>query len=264
MDDEVMLYRMLDQAVANEPPIGPVVERAVVAGRQIRRRRRIAGALGCFALVAVAGGLIPVLGGPRSPGLSATSGRRTVSAPSTTAPGCGKFCGDLYLSEFGPSFVLDVDKQAPAVGQPVIMFAASSTDPGEDWTFTTGTTVHDFYQAGLISRATALHYGKDEAYEIEYAPAGASTGLCMGVRASKAYEEVRLEKCGMGAQTVWFSTAAPQPGHAVTIMNGLDKGTSTPLVLTFPATGYPTDVPRPPLSLMPLAPGRGASSQQWE
>jgi hypothetical protein len=264
MDDEVMLYRMLDQAAANEPPIGPVVERAVVAGRRIRRRRRIAGALGCFALVAVAGGLIPVLGGPRSPGLSATSGSRTVSAPSTTAPGCGKFCGDLYLSEFGPSFVLDVYKQAPTVGQSVILFAASSTDPGEDWTFTTETTVQEFYRAGLVSRATALHYGKDEAYEIEYAPAGAPTGLCMGVRASKAHEGVRLERCGMGAQTVWFSAVLPRAGHPVSIMSGLDANASDPLVLSFPSNGYPTNVPRPQLYLMPLAPARGASSQRWE
>lgn len=60
--DEKELRALLGRAVTHEPRLGPLVDNAVRAGTRIRRRRRVLGAVGCVAVVAVVGGMVPVLG----------------------------------------------------------------------------------------------------------------------------------------------------------------------------------------------------------
>ena len=57
--DETSLRRLLDSALAGRPPMGPVVHNALRAGRKLRRRRRIQGAAGGVAAVAVIAITIP-------------------------------------------------------------------------------------------------------------------------------------------------------------------------------------------------------------
>jgi hypothetical protein len=304
--DETLLRQMLDQAAADEPPIGPVVDRAVTAGRRVRRRRRRAGfgAIGCAALAVVAVGLVPVL---RGSGSGSVLGNRSVAggavaagashralspnagvpttvastAPSAlpfasassaasargfagtgSAAACGSFCNDLYLSEYGTKFVASVYKESVRIDTPVIMFAANTTDPGQDLTINTKATLRQFYLAGLVAMAIAQRYGADKAYEIEYTPGGAVSGMCLGVPSGDAGAKVVLEPCGGGAKTVWFSTTVPSPGHAVPVMSAAVKVPGQLLVLSYPASANPLTVPRPALDLEPLAPG--ALNQEWE
>ena len=66
--------------------------------------------------------------------------------------------------------------------------ASSNSDPAEDFTVSFQGTVSDFYAAGLVSSAVNLHYGNgstsaavdEPAFEVEYAPYGVDSGLCVG------------------------------------------------------------------------------------
>jgi hypothetical protein len=190
----------------------------------------------------------------------------SISAKAAT-PSCGPTCINIFSREFGkhnsPNFVVDVWRQSSKVGTPVILFRTSDTDPAEDFTVSFQGLTSDFFAAGLVSSAVDLHYGSnlpntndgfpdDPAFEVEYAPYGVDSGLCVGVGSSAAQgTKVALEPCGVSAKTVWILDT----GDSVTIdegyvplINGSDTNFSHPFVLTYPANGYPTDKPRPQLT----------------
>jgi hypothetical protein len=95
----------------------------------------------------------------------------------------------------------------------------------------------------------------DPAFEIEYAPNGQLSGLCVGVAKTAVQEEgVTLQECGASSKTVWAIDLYDQPfdsfgkGYAP-LINGSDTNFSQPYVLTYPQSGYPTDKPRPQLQV---------------
>jgi hypothetical protein len=210
-------------------------------------------------------------------GLGASS-LAMAGAANAATPSCGPNCIDIFSHQFGtfhhPNFVMDVFKQAQNVGQPIILFRTSNTDPAEDFTVANQGTVNDFFQAGLVSAAVNLHYGggacfapeadgdtsatdpacdnaapNDQAYEFEYAPYGADSGLCVGT-ASTAVSgtKVSLQACGVSSKTVWIVDSLDSPmTNDVPLINGSDTNFSHPFVLTYPGSGYPTDKPRPQL-----------------
>src|SRR5580698_2629813 len=59
--EKASLRRLLDRAVAQEPPMGPVVQGSLVAGFRLRRRRRARNAAASLATVAVIGAAIPAV-----------------------------------------------------------------------------------------------------------------------------------------------------------------------------------------------------------
>jgi hypothetical protein len=190
----------------------------------------------------------------------ATAGAMTAGTANAATPSCGTSCINLFVQTFSthrnPKFVLDVYKQGQKVGQPVILFRTSNSDPAEDFTVSAQGTVHDFFLAGLVSAAVNLHYGggavgfpNDQAYEIEYAPYGADTGLCMGTAGTAGSRTpVSLQPCGVSAKTVWIVDSADAiTGFYVPLINGSDTNFSHPYVLTYPQDSYPTDTPRPQL-----------------
>jgi hypothetical protein len=192
----------------------------------------------------------------------------TFSASAAT-PSCGHDCIDLFSREFGthhtPGYVVDVLRQGAKVGQPVILFRTSNSDPAEDFTVSFQGLTSDFFAAGLVSSAVALHYGctvgpfttcangvDDPAFENEYAPYGVDSGLCVGVAATATQNEgVTLQPCGVSAKTVWILDTNDSPqtlSHDyVPLINGSDTNFSHPFVLTYPKNGFPTDRPRPQL-----------------
>ena len=197
----------------------------------------------------------------------------TEGTANAATPSCGSGCIDIFSPQFGthrhPAFVVDSYKQGVATGTPVILFQTSNSDPAEDFTVAQEATVVDFYQAGLVTAALALHYGcvagtdfatcdattsSDlTAYEIQYAPYGAPTGECVGVGVTPvAGTKVGLEPCGVSGKTLWIAdtldTKYTSPSNTwVPLINGADTNFSQPFVLTYPGTGYPTDKPRPQL-----------------
>ena len=89
------------------------------------------------------------------------------------------------------------------------------------------------------------------AFEIEYAPFGANSGLCAGLASTAvANEGVTLQPCGASSKTVWIVDTNDQAvitNAGVPLINGSDTNFSHPYVLTYPSSGYPTDTPRPQL-----------------
>jgi hypothetical protein len=203
-------------------------------------------------------------------GTTITAGALTASA---ATPSCGSTCINIFpkvysgTSPGSPQFVTDVFQQGAKVGQPIILWRSSNSDPAEDFTYSNQGTVSDFYAAGLVSSAVALHYGcttgrhgafpncqsaaDDTAYELEYSPYGVDSGLCVGLAATAtAKETVTLQPCGVSGKTVWIQDANPGDNPAnpyYAAINGSDTSFSHPFVLTYPGNGYPTDKPRPDL-----------------
>ncbi len=223
--------------------------------------------------------------------LTLIGGAGAIGATSASAatPSCGGSCVNFFSRDFGthvqPGFVMDVLRQGEKVGQPIILFRQSNSDPAEDFTISQQGLVSDFFAAGLVSAAVDLHYGGGahypasaaeikggycygygtasppvgglclypdfNAYEIQYAPFGVDSGLCVGVGSTAvAGTKVALEPCGVSSKTVWvkdYSNAAGIFGSYVPLINGSDTNFSQPFVLTYPPSGYPTDKPRPQL-----------------
>jgi hypothetical protein len=186
---------------------------------------------------------------------------------SAATPSCGATCVNIFSYEFGhhssPNFVVDTWRQSAKVGQPIILFRTSDTDPAEDFTVSFQGLTSDFFAAGLVSAAVDLHYGSnlpntsdgfpdDPAFEIEYSPYGVESGLCIGVAATAVQgSKVALEPCGVSSKTVWITDTGDSTtvtSGYVPLINGSDTNFSHPFVMTYPANGYPTDTPRPQLT----------------
>ena len=188
---------------------------------------------------------------------------------SAATPSCGPSCIDIFSRQFGthanPQFVMDVFRQGARVGQPIILFRTSNSDPAEDFTISFQGLTSDFFAAGLVSAAVNLHYGggavgsqDDPAVEFEYSPFGVGSGLCVGTATTALQGEgVTLQPCGVSAKTVWildtFDLSFPAILHGeVPLINGSDTNFSHPFVLTYPRNGFPTDIPRPQLQVTNL------------
>jgi hypothetical protein len=211
----------------------------------------------------------------------------TATTANAATPSCGSSCVDIFSQEFGhhhsPNFLLDVYQQRSHIGTKIILYRSSNSDPAEDFRPEFQGTVLDFFEAGMVSSAFALHYGcvstdgnggigdffdcfgqtkrsfNDPAFEIEYTPNGAYSGLCVGVASTATQEEhVTLQECGASAKTVWAVDLYDQQfesfvlGYAP-LINGSDTNFSQPFVLTYPSSGYPTDSDRPALEVDTLS-----------
>jgi serine/threonine protein kinase len=207
----------------------------------------------------------------RTPG--PTSSTTTVAPPTAASNPAG---GSVFSRQFGThsslSFTLDVFGQAEKAGQPIILFRTAKADSAQHWIVPLQGTTANFYAAGRVGVAVAQHYGciprvnfpncygqtadtvNDPAFEIEYAPNNVASGLCMGV-ASTAVQGgvVTLQPCGVSARTVWIADTFGSPSTLsngyVPLINGSDTNFSQPFVLTYPQSGYPTDMPRPQLQV---------------
>jgi hypothetical protein len=182
-------------------------------------------------------------------------------------PSCnGGDCVTVFGDEYGPQYILDVLRQGEKVGQPIIQFRNSNTDPAEDFVYDEQGPVSDFFAAGLVSSALDLHYGGAgcasgydpgppatcttpypdyNAFELEYAPYGVDSGLCAGVGSTAANgTPVALEPCGVSGRTVWVEDTGDNDDQAIPLINGSDTNFSHPYVLHYPGNADPTDMPR--------------------
>jgi len=91
------------------------------------------------------------------------AGALTAGTASAATPSAGPSAIDVFSKQFGthrsPNFVVDVLRQGEKTGQPIILFRTANFDPAEDWTVSFQGTTADFFAAGLVGAAVALHYG---------------------------------------------------------------------------------------------------------
>jgi hypothetical protein len=206
-------------------------------------------------------------------GIGAVSLAAAGTASAATPP-CGPQCIDLFSKQFGshasPDFVLASQSANGRPGTPVILLRQANANQEEDFTFNNEGPLSEFYAAGLVSSAVALHYGctdavfghcennggigvDDWAYEFMYTPYGVQSGLCFGTASAAGRgTKVTLQPCGVSGRTVWImdnldESTATDPDGDWPMINGSDTNFADPYVLTYPASGYPTDQPRPQL-----------------
>src|ERR1035438_5533741 len=90
-------------------------------------------------------------------------GALSAGTANAATPSCGPSCIDVFNRSFSshsnPSFVQDVLRQGEKLGQPIILFRQSNSDPAEDFTVSYQGQVSEFSASGLVSEAVALHYG---------------------------------------------------------------------------------------------------------
>jgi hypothetical protein len=192
----------------------------------------------------------------------AVTGALTAGTASAATPSCGHFCVNIFSKDFGnyrsPNFTVDVWRQSAKVGQPIILFKSSNSDPALDFVASVQGSVSDFCSAGIITNFTCYRWADLPAFEIEYAPFGVQSGLCMGVPTDAFQnEKVSLAPCGVSSKTVWIvdaldSILAAHSGFYAPLINGSNSNFSHPFVLTYPKNGYPTDIPRPQLTVTNL------------
>jgi hypothetical protein len=127
---------------------------------------------------------------------------------SAATPACGAQCISIFSRELGtyaqPGPVEDVLGGVAQVGQPVILKAPpSASDPSQD-TIPHRRPVSEWYADGMVSAAVNAHYGSLPGVQIEYAPYGVPSGLCVAL-ASIAYqnEALTLQPCDVPNLTVW-------------------------------------------------------------
>jgi hypothetical protein len=178
-------------------------------------------------------------------------------------PRCGPRCIDFFSRQAGtyrhPGIVLDVLGKGNKAGQPIGGFRASRHDAGEDFVVSSRGKVSEFYSAGLVTTWLALRYGglgcqvyrpashkclryypDVYAYEIEYAPLGVDSGLCVGTPAvARDGTPVSLQPCGVSARTLWVvdlaDSVGPRTSHPYApLINGSETGFVLPYVLTYP------------------------------
>jgi hypothetical protein len=157
-----------------------------------------------------------------------------VTAQAAT-PSCGHRCVTLANPNTGG--LVDVYKRTGKVGQKIILWSPSNYDPAEDFTIAAQGTVKQFYKAGLASSAFNLHYGSFEAFELQYAPYGAQSGLCVGVGTTAVNgTPITLQPCGNSSKTLWvfdaYSAKYSNGSWSAPLINGSDTNFSNPYVLT--------------------------------
>jgi len=221
-----------------------------------------------------------VLAGAATLALVGGAAATITSGPANAAtPSCGHRCINLFSKKFSdvlttkPGFVVDVLRQGAKVGQPIIMFQSSNSDPAEDFTVSLQGRVSDFVTAGLVSPALAIHYARDFAWEFQYSPNGVDSGLCIGTASAPITNAgVTLQPCGVSAKTVWITDVQNiERGGVFTfpyvpLISGAGSNFSNPFVLTYPQNGNPNDKPRPQLvtqNLHQFSRGQVFDNQQW-
>lgn len=189
-----------------------------------------------------------VLAGAAAVGVIVSGVGVAAATANASTPSCGHECINIYSAVWGSRNPLDVYKQSATVGNKIILFRKSTSDPGQDFTPTFQGTTSDFFALSLVSPQVELHYANDPAFEVEYTPFGAGTNLCVGVGSTaRNGTAVTLQPCGVSSKTVWIVDLAKEHRGFAPLINGSDTNFSHPYVLTYRGGAAPTDMPRPGL-----------------
>jgi hypothetical protein len=162
---------------------------------------------------------------------------------SAATPACGSNCLSVFSPELGtyaqPNFVEHVFGGTARVGQPTGLSTARSSDSSEDFMNPHPGTVSDYYAMGMVSAEVNSHYGTQTASQLEYAPFGMLSGLCVGVASDPFQDEaLSLQACTIPGRTVWIIGTALSPttagSHLFPIVSGATDDFSRPFAMSYP------------------------------
>ncbi len=145
----------------------------------------------------------------------------TIGAASVNAATaeCGQRCISVFSRQLGsyaqPTFVEAVLDGKAQAGQPVILKQARPGDSSADLIVPQSGLVSDFHRTGMVSAEVNRHYGDQRAAQIEYAPLGKPTGLCVAVESAASQGRgLTLQPCAVPGRTLWILAAKHSPGTA--------------------------------------------------
>ena len=218
------------------PPAAPVVTQSVVLGHTV--------ATGTYGIevtyVNGAGETEASLA--TSVAVSFPDNTLTISPPAAEGDATGWYA---YVTQAGGS----VYTRQQAAGAPTPLGSNLVLTAPPTLTGVTPPTVNTATTAPVQSCAS--YYPDLYAWEIEYAPDGVDSGLCVGLASTAVSGEgVTLQPCGVTGKTVWITDTVNAAGWGnsyVPVINGSDSNFSQPFVLDYPQNGFPTDKPRPQL-----------------
>jgi hypothetical protein len=168
----------------------------------------------------------------------------TLSASAAT-PACAGDCISLFSKVLGtydePSVVETVLDGVAKVGQPVILEPVNG-DPSQDL-IPNLKRVSDFYAEGMVSAEVNSHYGDLDAAQIQFAPFGDESGLCVGLaKAASQGAGLTLQPCEVPGTTVFIIDMphATADGY-FPILNASTTDFSRPFAMSYPRDQYATD-----------------------
>ena len=179
---------------------------------------------------------------------------------SAATPACGPNCLSVFSPELGtyaqPNFVEHVFGGIASVGQPTGLNQASGLDSSEDFINPDPGDVSDYYAMGMVSAEVNSHYGSLTASQLEYAPSGVPSGLCVAAAADPFQREpLSLQPCTVPGRTVWIigTTLSPATAaaHLFPIVSGATSDFSRPFAMSYPRH-VNTDKTLPPIRLRHL------------
>ena len=195
-------------------------------------------------------------------GTLAAAGPATASA---ATPECGSGCVAVFSKAFGtlenPNFVETVADGTAKAGQPTILAPPSTSDAAGDLLVHPG-LVSDFAAKGMVSGAVNDHYGAQRSAQLEFAPHGKPSGLCVGVAAAPAQdEELSLQPCSVPGTTVWIIDIPDSSAKGfVPLVNGANTDFTQPFTMTY--SGDPRQTTNEPIRLRHLVKNNGAVPDQ--
>ena len=162
---------------------------------------------------------------------------------SAGTPACGPNCIGVFSDELGtyaePNFVEHVFGGVATIGTETGLTTARNTDTSEDFINPHPGAVSDYYELGLVSAAVESHYQALTASQLEYAPGGVPTGLCVGIPTSPFQgEPLSLQSCTIPGRTVWIIGTSLSPSTKAQgifpIISGATRDFSHPFAMTYP------------------------------
>ncbi|MET8538957.1 hypothetical protein ABZV67_46925 [Streptomyces sp. NPDC005065] len=174
--------------------------------------------------------LLTMVGGVSMIGELSANGATPTTPPSVS----------IYSAKFGTDFIETVSHGGVAkVGQQTVLDRTDSSNQAQNIIGHRGGLVSDFFKAGLVSAEVNKHYGNLNAAEIEYAPNGVPSHLCVGLETT-AYqnEALSLQACDTPGTTVWIIDTADSPATAAKGYFPLINGSTTDFVHPFGMTYY--------------------------
>ena len=164
-------------------------------------------------------------------------------AASAGTPACGPGCIGVFSGELGSyaqqNFIEHVWGGTASVGTPTGLTQASGSDASEDFINPHPGKVSDYFNLGLVSADVNSHYGNLKASQLEYAPLGVPTGLCVAA-ADDPYqnEALSLQSCTIPGRTVWIIGTSLSPSTAVKgffpIVSGATSDFAHPFTMSYP------------------------------